>query len=159
MGKSTLSQLLSDVWKNGSTVEVDRLRTMRNSVSWTDQAQHADDLRVAARHVHALLMLGLRPVLVVDAFNGTKPRWLLDELFSHGGSFAVARLYLYADAHILTARIKARPEGGFGDIPLCLTINSECASAAPQAHQIVVDTSTMTPTEVRDKILSFLSPP
>lgn len=155
VGKSTLARLLAEVWLGGATVEVDRIRSMRNSVSWTDQIQHEQDIRAAARHVTRLLAMGLRPVVVVDAFNASKPSWLIDELAVIAKEFTYRHVSLHAQPDVLNSRISGRPEGGFRDLPICLRINAECISMLPSDKRIVIDTTCKSSEVVRDELLRF----
>ena len=140
VGKSSAASLLAQLYPSGAKVEVDRIRSMVNSVDWTDQSQHIAALKVAVDVACRFLEQDVRPVIVVDTFSGDKVRAFVSQLISARPLIHSYVFTLHADPKVLEARLKGRDADNFKDFAIAAMINRDVLLYQCPG-EVVVDTS------------------
>jgi broad-specificity NMP kinase len=158
VGKSTAAKLLAHQFPSGVRVEVDTLRQMVIAVDWTNQAEHRKLLTLSAQLAAGFLRSGFSPVILVDTFSGDKIDGFLTEFHAQCPSKRVCVVVLHAADDVLRERVSNREEGAFRDIGISMRINHESVRDA-RPHELVLDTSTLSPAEVMGAILRITSGP
>lgn len=155
VGKSEAARGLARHFPGGTRIEVDNLRSMINSVRWTDQQEHKNLLQVAARLTGDLLALGFIPAIVVDSFSGDKVDAYLDTLRQLNPAVGVWLFGLYATEAALQSRLEGRRDDQFKDFAIARKINADL-SRFRHLDEVQIDTSILTQHEVVETILRLL---
>jgi len=158
VGKSTVAKLLAQHFPSGVRVEVDTLRQMVIAVDWTNQAEHRKLLTLSAQLAAGFLRSGFSPIILVDTFSGDKIDGFLTEFHAQCPSKRVCVVVLHAAEDVLRERVSNREEGAFRDIGISVRINNEAVRDARPSER-VLDTSTLTPTDVMGAILRITREP
>lgn len=158
VGKSTAAKLLAQHFPSGVRVEVDTLRQMVISVDWTNQAEHRKLLALSAQLAAGFLRSGFSPVILVDTFSGDKIDGFLAEFHAQCSGNRVCVIVLHAAEDVLRERLSNREAGAFRDIGISMRINLESVRDARPSERLL-DTSTLSPTDVMGAILQITSDP
>ncbi|MFO0833342.1 MAG: AAA family ATPase [Phycisphaerales bacterium] len=158
VGKSTAAKLLAQHFPSGVRIEVDTLRQMVISVDWTNQAEHRKLLTLSAQLATGFLRSGFSPVILVDTFSGDKIDGFLTEFHAQCPSKRACAIVLHAAEDVLRERLSNREAGGFRDIDISMRINSEAVRDARPSER-VLDTSSLSPTDVMGAILRITGEP
>ena len=139
-GKTTISKELAKLFPNGSRVEVDTVRLMKNLPNWTNQEEHITMLKCSATLISNFLKNKFCPVIVVDTLSGNKTelfRKLLNELNPNAQQIIFTLLCSEIE---LKTRIDARKVNEFRNFDICLKQNCENKEVVINGN-LLVDTS------------------
>jgi broad-specificity NMP kinase len=156
VGKSSAASLLAQLYPSGAKVEVDRIRSMVNSVDWTDQPQHIAALQVAVDVACRFLEQHVRPVIIVDTFSGDKVRAFVSQMVSARPSIQWSVFTFHADARVLEARLKGRDVDDFKDLTIAAMINRDVLLYQCPG-EVMVDTSCLDAAGVVARIREHLA--
>lgn len=155
VGKSTAAKALALHLPSGVRIEVDNLRSMVNTVKWTDQSEHRAVLTLGAKLAAGFLRAGFGPVIVVDTFSGDKVDGFLGAFRAEFPQGQVCVNVLHASDAVLRTRVLGRDADGFRDLTIACQINQEVVRDA-RPFETMIDTSGITPSEVAHTIFTAM---
>jgi hypothetical protein len=124
-GKSQTAKGLAQFFPKGVRMEVDTIRQMVISVDWKNQAEHINILGLSAKMAHEFLVLGFKPIIVVDTFSGDKVLKYLQDLLQLNKELVIKIFGLYVTEDELKKRLEKRIDGEFKDLKICLRLNRD----------------------------------
>lgn len=136
VGKSSVSKLLSAHYKNGVTIEIDEVRRMINSVTWTNSKEHLNAIEATRCLLVSYATSNYDPVIVVDTLSMGTIKLILDRLPEEINCKVIS---LIAKEKIIKARILNR-NSGFKDYELSFKVNSSISNEKLK-NNYIIDTS------------------
>lgn len=109
VGKTTIAKLSRESRPTGVVVDVDDVRRMVASETFTygDNGDYRKSVTATCALVESFLVMGYTPIVVVDVFSGP----ILELFIASCPSRRVAVITLYAEDRVLARRMARRPNG------------------------------------------------
>lgn len=148
VGKSSVGKLLSDHYQNGITIEIDEVRRMINSVSWTSTKEHLAAIEAARCLIISYWESGYDPVMIIDTLSQGTIKLILDKLPPEVSCKIIS---LFAEEEVIKARIRAR-NNGFMDHDVSFKVNRSIIGEELN-NNYLIDTSDLSVEEVFNKIM------
>lgn len=145
-GKSLSAKSLTKYFPKGVRIEIDNIRSMVISVDWTNQDEHISILNISTKLVYDFIKLDLKPIIVVDTFNGDKVKRYIDELSKLDNTLSIKVFGLFTTESELEKRINARTNGEFKDFNICKKLNAD-VHKFKYDNEILIDTTGVLPVE------------
>jgi hypothetical protein len=124
-GKSQSGKSLATFFPKGVKIEIDSLRNMVISPDWKNQNEHINILNLSIKVVAEFLLLGFKPIIVVDTFSGDKMDKYLEELRQIDRGLSIKIFGLHVSEEELVKRIESRESWEFRDVDICLRLNGD----------------------------------
>lgn len=148
-GKTTAGRFLARSFPHGVTIEVDLVRWMINSATWTeDGPEHRNALDASRELMLAYLRSEYRPVVFIDNMGDQAVTNLVGAL----KDYRYHLFALVAREEVLRKRLEMR-KGGFRDVAACLAM-SRAITRAYVLGETTIDTSDLEADEVGPALLA-----
>lgn len=141
-GKTTAGKFLARSFPHGVTIEVDLVRWMINSATWTDSLEHRNALDASRELALAYLRSGYRPVVFIDNMSDKALANLIGAL----KGYRCQLFALVARDEVLRTRIEMRKRG-FRDVAASLAM-SRATKRANVPGETIIDTSDLEADEI-----------
>lgn len=150
VGKSSVGRLLAEYFNDGVSIEVDNVRAMINSVTWSDRQEHINAILAAKSLLRSYYNCGYKPIVVIDSLSGGVVNFIVDELPTE--TYII--FSLYANNEVLKERIINR-ESGFKDYKVSFWVNDLIINSNDE-NNVFIDTSDLSSQDVIEIILSSI---
>jgi broad-specificity NMP kinase len=151
VGKSSIGKLLTQYFRNGVTIEIDEVRRMINSVTWTNTKEHLNAIEATGTLVLSYLKLQYSPVIILDTLSEGTIRIILDKIPTN---ITCKTISLTATEEKIRERIAKRNEG-FMDYEISFKVNSSIIKENLE-NNFLIDTSELSVEEVFEKIIPMI---
>jgi RNase adaptor protein for sRNA GlmZ degradation len=106
--------------------------------------------------VYDFLLLGFKPVIVVDTFSGDKIFKYIDDIHLLNKELKIQIFGLYTTDEELKKRIESRKKGEFKEVNICLQINEDLKRIKCE-EEFQIDTTGLSPMETKEIIKNQLN--
>jgi len=151
VGKSSVGKLLTQHLKNGVTIEIDEVRRMINSVSWTNTKEHLNAIEATSALVISYLKLQYNPIIVIDTLSQGTIKIITDKIPQKTTCKIIS---LIATEEKIKERIAKRNEG-FMDYETSFKVNSSLINEYLE-NNFIIDTSDLSIEETFNKITEVI---
>lgn len=148
VGKSSVGILLSQYYKDGVTIEIDEVRRMINSVTWTNTREHLNAIEATKALVISFLQSKYAPVIVIDTLSHGTIKMIIDNI---PFKTTCKTISLIATDEKIRERIIKR-NAGFIDCETSFKVNTAIINEALE-NDLLIDTTNLTATEIFEKII------